>query len=93
MESSITNEEFNAVPALLVALVRQYDQMDSHKRQSTLGIMLRDQIKLVGATAAFFGGFDAMEELHNAAEKLVGSDNSVGYWLNYMWDGIGGWYA
>lgn len=93
MESNMTNKELNAVPALLVALVNQYDRLDSDKRQSTLGITLCDQIRVAGATAAFLGGFDAMEKLHNAAEELVGGNNSVGYWLNYMWDGIGGWCA
>lgn len=89
----MTNGELNSVPALLVALVKQYDQMDRDKRESTVGVTLRDHIRVAGATAAFFGGFDAMEQLHNAAEELVGGNNSVGYWLNYMWDGIGGWNA
>jgi hypothetical protein len=89
----MTYEELNNLPALLVSVVRQYERMDNDKRQSSVGVTLLDQVKVAGATAAYFGGFDAMEKLHNAAEGLVGEDNSVGYWLNYMWDGIGGWAA
>lgn len=93
MENCIPTEQLNTVPALLVTLVKRYDDMDSDTRQSKVGIALRDHIRVAGATAAFLGGFDAMKQLHNAAEELVGSNNSVGYWLNYMWDGIGGWAA
>lgn len=50
-----------------------------------------EKIRLIGSTAAFFGGYPAMEKLHDAAEVLVGNDNSVGSRLNGLWDGIGGW--
>lgn len=51
---------------------------------------VREKIKLIGRTAAFFGG---MEKLHDACEDLTGNRNEIGYELNRAWDGIGGWWA
>lgn len=81
------------MPGLLVQMVREYEQMSQNERKNIAGIVLLGKIHTAGRTAAFFGGYDSMKQLHDAAEKLVGSDNSVGYWLNLMWDGIGGWWA
>lgn len=76
----------------LVELVREWDGMDSHERRtSERGKAILHDIQLIGATAAHFDGYDGMKQLHDAAEALVGGDNSVGYWLNSMWDGIGSW--
>lgn len=77
----------------LVELVKEYDAMDSNERRADKGQAIRKNIQLIGLTAAFFGGYDAMIKLHDAAEELVGSDNSVGYYLNQIWDGIGGWWS
>lgn len=77
----------------VVELVKEYDAMNSSERGEDRGQAIRKDIRLIGTTAAFFGGADGMTELHDAAEALVGKDNSVGYWLNKLWDGIGGWWA
>lgn len=81
------------MPERLVALVREWEAMPSDERQGPKGQAVLEMIYTAGRTAAFFGGYDAMKALHDAAEELVGNDNSVGYRLNSMWDGIGGWWA
>jgi hypothetical protein len=67
--------------------------MSPEQREDEAGVVLLEMIWIVGCTAAFFGGYQRMKELHDAAETHVENDNSVGYWLNQMWDGIGGWWA
>lgn len=74
----------------IVELVKQYDALD---RDDPEVQKLVDQLRLIGRTAAFFGGYAGMIKLHDAAEALVGKNNSVGYHLNQLWDGIGGWWA
>lgn len=75
----------------LVAAIKTWDGLTPDQRRSTKGLALRKEVELIGKTAAFFGGYDGMKRLHDACEQLVGNDNSVGYYLNHMWDGIGGW--
>lgn len=55
--------------------------------------VLLEQLHLIGATAAFFGGYGAMKKLHDAAEEKVGNTNEIGDRLNRAWDLIGGWLA
>lgn len=55
--------------------------------------VVRENIKIIGRTAAFFGGLDAMKKLHDACEDKTGQRNEVGNVLNRTWDGIGGWNA
>lgn len=81
------------MPAYLVKMVQKYELMSSYERDGVEGKKLREMIHLVGSTAAFFGRYDGMKKLHDAAEKAVGNDNSIGYRLNLMWDRIGGWSA
>lgn len=83
----------NRMPLRLVELVRSFERMSAEKRNGEAGEELLEMIHSIGYTAAFFGGFEAMKKLHDAAEAYVDNDNSVGYWLNQMWDGIGGWFA
>ena len=52
---------------------------------------LYEKILLIGETAAFFGDYEAMKSLHDAAERLVGNNNSIGYHLNHIWHGVGTW--
>ena len=54
---------------------------------------LYTQLRLIGATAAFYGGHDAMKKLHDAAEELVSQSNESGFYINRAWDMIGGWMA
>jgi hypothetical protein len=75
----------------LVAAIKTWDGMTPDERRNPAGLALRNEVKAIGMTAAFFGDYDAMKRLHDAAEDLVGNDNSVGYWLNTMWDQIGDW--
>lgn len=75
----------------LVAAIKTWDGMTPDERRSLTGLALRKEVKTIGMTAAFFGDYDGMKKLHDACEALVGNDNSVGYWLNTMWDGIGSW--
>jgi hypothetical protein len=78
-------------PELLVKLTQEWDQMDSDARRGPRGQEIKHDIELIGIATDHVGGFDAMTRLHNQAEALVGNDNSVGFYLNSMWDGIGGW--
>lgn len=77
----------------LVAFVKEYAKL---RAATDLELVERrgnlyEKIRLIGETAAFFGRYEAMQKLHDAAEQLVGNDNSVGYHLNYVWDGVGTW--
>jgi hypothetical protein len=47
-----------------------------------------DQFRLIGQTAAFFGGYAGMLELNDAI-VAAGGDS---IWLNKMWEGIAGWF-
>lgn len=85
-------EIISDMPERLVALVKEYEQMTPRERL-TNGRNVLQCICTAGRTAAFFDGYRGMKRLHDAAEKLVGNDNSVGYWLNRLWDGIGDWLA
>lgn len=82
-----------AIENTIVELVKEYDAMGSAERANERGQAIVKDIRLIGNTAAFFGGYDGMTRLHDAAEALVDKDNSVGFWLNRMWDGIGGWLS
>lgn len=82
-----------AVPCMVCDLVRQFAELPRCDQDGVVGRALFDKLRTIGRTAAFFGGIEAMNQLHDAAEACVGNDNSVGYWLNQMWDGIGGWWA
>jgi hypothetical protein len=72
-------------------LVHEWNRMDKDQRQGPRGQAIYHDLRLIGYTADFFGGFDGMKKLHDAAERLVDNDNSIGYWLNSMWDRIGSW--
>lgn len=87
------NENQIQMATILVSAVREFNGMDSGERKEEKGKLLLKEILTAGRTAAFFGGYDGMKQLHDAVEELVGNDNSIGYYLNYMWDGIGGWRA
>lgn len=73
-------------------MVKQYEAIPNQDKSEEAAQQIIDKLRLIGRTAAFFGGYDGMKRLHDAAEALVGSDNSIGYRLNYVWDGIGGWW-
>lgn len=55
--------------------------------------LVRAQIRLIGRTAAFFGGFGGMSKLHDACEEATGNRNEIGGVLNGAWDGIDNWCA
>lgn len=81
------------LPVLLAQLALQYENLSRSEQEKGAGKEIVNKVQTIGRTAAWFGGFDAMKQLHDAAEETVGNDNSVGYQLNWMWDGIGGWWA
>lgn len=94
------------MPHQLIDWVRQYDGLKQERRALTYRdpmekrdalderiYALAYRIQVAGVTASFFGGYDGMKRLHDAAEAVVGRDNSVGANLNRLWDGIGGWWA
>lgn len=58
-------------------------------RTAELYVLLR----LVGTTAAFCGGLDAMRRLCTTAEELAGKSHRAGYYINQAWHGIGEWWA
>jgi hypothetical protein len=76
----------------IVDLVKEFEAI-TNRRDSARAQAILKELKTIGQTAAFFGGYDGMKQVHDAAEKLVGNTNDVGYWLNNIWDGIADWYA
>jgi hypothetical protein len=46
-----------------------------------------EQFRLIGQTAAYFGGYAGMLELNDAI-VAAGGDS---IWLNKMWEGVAGW--
>lgn len=83
------------IQAELIGLVREIESMrgDRSAEAEAAREVVREKIKLIGRTAAFFGGFDGMTKLHNAVEEMTGNRNEIGDVLNRTWDGIGGWWA
>lgn len=77
----------------LVKLVRDYDQRICKSSDDPELKVIVAQIRAMGHAASFFGGFDGMTALHDAAEAATGKRNDIGYRLNHLWDGIGGWLA
>jgi len=77
----------------IVALVKEWAGIERSQREQARGQEILHDLQLIGRTAAFFDGYWGMKKLHDAAEDIVGNDNSIGYWLNWMWDGIGSWCA
>ena len=69
-------------------VLRGQDAPEVNARRDDLYARLR----LIGATAAFYGGYDAMKQLHDAVELLVGNTNKAGYYISRAWDKIGGWW-
>lgn len=70
----------------LVALVQQYDQLKD--RDTPEGAALIARVRAMGWAASFFGGYEGMSKLCQAAEEL---DRKAGYWINYTWHDIAGW--
>lgn len=79
----------------IVEITRELDELRGERDPEPC--MRRDELyvrlRLIGATAAFYGGYDAMKKLHDAAERLVGNTNEAGYYINKAWDMIGGWMS
>lgn len=69
---------------LVESYIKAIDNEDSVTRDK-----LAEQIKIAGKSAAFFGGFEAMTLLHDGAVDI---NPDAGYYLNRLWDGIGGWW-
>lgn len=78
---------------LLVELILEWDLMSEDQRKSAQGQRILSEVQLIGITANYFGGYEGMRKLHDAAEARVDNSNQVGYWLNRMWDLIGSWLA
>ena len=76
----------------LINLVDKYIAADKNKNEREKEIYL-EQIKSVGETAHFLGGFDAMKELHDAAAYNSDPERyDIADRLNRIWDGIGSWW-
>ena len=79
----------------LIALTREMVSLrgDSSQEATDRRDIVREHIKIIGCTAAFFGGSEAMKKLHDACEDKTGKRNEVGEVLNLAWDGISNWWA
>ena len=55
---------------------------DSSEQANLERDQVREKIQMIGRTAAFFGGFGGMAQLHDACEDLTGNRNVIGYELN-----------
>lgn len=93
MDTRTLDDGWIEMPRLLMEMVQEYAAMTERQQRRVVGQLIVEKIHTVGHTAAFFGGWEAMKKLHDAAVELENADNRVGYWLNLMWDGIGGWWA
>lgn len=51
------------------------------------------QLRLIGTTAAFCGGLDAMRRLYTTVERLAGKSYRAGHYINQAWHGVGEWWA
>lgn len=81
------------VEVQLIALARRMTALRGLTCVDVERDAVREAIRTIGRTAAFFGGYDAMKRLHDAVEDMTGSTNEIGYELNFAWDGIGGWWS
>lgn len=77
----------------LIALARRMSEMRGESNVDAERDAVREAIRTIGRTAAFFGGYDAMKQLHDAVEDMTGATNEIGFELNFAWSGIGGWWA
>lgn len=79
----------------LIALTRELETLcgDDSGEATERRSVVREQIRTIGRTAAFFGGYEGMAKLHDACESRTGSTNEIGSVLNRTWDDIGGWWA
>jgi hypothetical protein len=81
------------VEVQLIALARRMSELRGMPGFDAERDAVREAIRTIGRTAAFFGGFKAMKRLHDAVEDQTGATNEIGYELNSAWDGIGGWWS
>jgi hypothetical protein len=77
------------VVARLAELLHQWDAMPSEQRRSEAGRVALAEVRGIGETAAYFGGFDAMQALDRETSRT----GAPHHHLNAMWDLIGGWVA
>ena len=76
-------------------LVNQYWNLARAMRDNSTNSSLDEEklralvhdCRIIGETAAFFGGYQAMLEMNNAIVDAGGDSRSI----NYLWDGICGW--
>lgn len=88
-------DPFKPIAKSIVEICSELDELrgENNDEANARRVVLKEQLELIGATAAFFGRYEAMKKLHDAAEELVGNTNEVGDRLNRNWDMIGGWMA
>lgn len=88
-------DPFKPIEQSVVDICRELDELrgENNDEANARRTLLKEQLQLIGATAAFFGGYTAMKKLHDAAEELMDNTNEVGDRLNRTWDMIGGWAA
>ena len=84
-----------AIAIKAASLINQFRDMHREMRgghtntpteEARLDQVVRE-CRIIGETAAFFGGYDAMLKLNHAIIDAGGDSNSLGY----LWDGIAGW--
>lgn len=81
-------DRFDA-PGRLAELLQAWHAMSPADKAGEAGRAVLAEIRGMGQAAAYFGGWEAMQQLDTAV-SLVGGPTDL---LNELWDGIGAWVA
>jgi len=76
------------VVEMLVAVRALRDKNGSNRKFEAV---LIEQIKLVGHTANYFGGYEAMSQLYSEVDRAAPRCDDLGSILDKAWGGIGTW--
>lgn len=83
------DEDRSDAPARLAELLKAWDAMTRADRESHEGRVLIAEVRGFGQAAAYFAGWEGMQNLDRAVAQAGGPNGH----LNELWDGIGVWCA
>lgn len=75
----------------MLVKVRSLREVHGTNRQPEVGLIV--QIQLVGHTANYFGGYEAMSKLYSDVDRVAPRGNDIGSILDKAWHGIGTWLS
>lgn len=83
----------NNIVNSLVVLIQQYQAMTREESQGPQGESIVEKIRLIGLTANYVGGGEAMLRLLDDAQRQDLKDRTITTTLDKVWDRIGSWMA